>query len=131
MIAVYRKLLPNDRTESAEKCAMRFKAEGYGGKAGLDVNTIALPLAGVLLLNALSFCLMAYDKRCARKGKARVPERTLFLAAACFGALGGVLGMALCRHKTRHWTFRVLFPAFLIVQAALLYALYAAMLRAC
>ncbi len=87
---------------------------------------IILPAAAVLAaLNLLSFGLMAYDKRCAQKGKWRVPEKTLFLSAACFGGLGGVLGMILCRHKTRHWYFKVFFPALLILQIALLAAGYA------
>ena len=79
---------------------------------------IALIVLGIL--NLISFCLMAYDKRCARKGAWRVPERRLFLATACFGGLGGVLGMLLCRHKTKHWYFRVFFPLMLAVQIALL-----------
>ncbi len=79
-----------------------------------------LIIAALAALNLLSFGLMAYDKRCAKKGKWRVPERTLFLAAACFGGLGGVLGMTLCRHKTKHWYFRVFFPLFLIAQIAAL-----------
>ena len=81
-----------------------------------------LGMVAILLavLNVISFSLMAYDKHCARAGKRRVPEKRLFLAAACFGGLGGILGMQLCRHKTKHWTFRVLFPLFLITQIALL-----------
>ena len=79
-------------------------------------------IAAALLavLNLVSFSLMAWDKHCARAGKWRVPEKTLFAAAGCFGALGGVLGMVLCRHKTKHWYFRVFFPVTLAVQAALL-----------
>ncbi len=72
------------------------------------------------MLNALSFGLMAHDKRCAKEGKWRVPEKALFLATACFGGLGGVLGMVLCRHKTRHWYFQVFFPLLLAVQIAAL-----------
>lgn len=75
----------------------------------------------LVILNLVSFSLMAYDKRCAQGGKWRVPEKALFLAAACFGGLGGVLGMTLCRHKTKHWYFRVFFPALLILQAIILY----------
>ena len=75
-------------------------------------------------MNIVSFCLMAYDKRCAKQGKWRVPERTLFLAAACFGGLGGVLGMQLLRHKTQHWYFAVFFPLFLVIQIAALIAGY-------
>ena len=75
----------------------------------------------ILALNAVSFGLMAYDKRCAKRGAWRVPEKTLFLACACFGGLGGVLGMLVCRHKTKHWYFRIGFPLLLAVQAVVLY----------
>ena len=79
-------------------------------------------IAGLVLaaLNLFSFGLMAYDKRRAKAGKWRVPEKTLFIAAACFGALGGVLGMFLCRHKTKHWYFKVFFPVLLAVQIVIL-----------
>ncbi len=74
----------------------------------------------LLITNLFSFGLMWYDKRCARRGKWRVPEATLFLACACFGGVGGVLGMNLLRHKTRHWYFRLFFPLMLIIQIVLL-----------
>lgn len=73
----------------------------------------------LLALNLFSFALMGWDKRCARKGKWRVPEKILFLAAGCFGALGGVLGMYVYRHKTKHWYFRIFFPLMLAAQIAL------------
>lgn len=76
--------------------------------------------AVLAVLNLFSFFLMAYDKSCARKGKWRVPEKRLFLAAGCFGALGGVLGMQLLRHKTKHWYFQVFFPMMLAAQIAIL-----------
>ena len=49
---------------------------------------MTLIIVGALLLvtNLISFSLMAYDKQCARKGKWRVSEKALFIAAACFGA---------------------------------------------
>ena len=77
-------------------------------------------LAFLLLANLTSFFLMAHDKRAARKGRWRVPERTLFFSALLFGGLGGTLGMLLLRHKTRHWYFRFGFPLILLAQAALL-----------
>ena len=79
-------------------------------------------IGGIVLavLNMLSFGLMAYDKRCAKQGKWRVPEKALFLATACFGGLGGVLGMVLCRHNTKHWYFKLFFPLLLAVQIAVL-----------
>jgi uncharacterized membrane protein YsdA (DUF1294 family) len=91
-----------------------------------DLNNFIVPAAAVLLLvlNIISFSAMASDKSCAKKGKRRVPEKVLFLFAACFGGLGGVLGMTLCRHKTQHWYFKLFFPLFLIIQIAVLVFLY-------
>ena len=93
------------------------------------MNMITIIAAALAALNLISFGLMAYDKHCARAGKWRVPEKTLFLAAACFGALGGVLGMQLCRHKTRHWYFRLFFPLMLAAQIALLAVAYEVLLK--
>ena len=81
---------------------------------------IPIIVAILAILNLVSFSLMAVDKRRAQAGKWRIPEKTLFLATACFGGLGGVLGMTLCRHKTKHWYFRVFFPLLLTVQVVLL-----------
>jgi len=78
----------------------------------------------LVLTNLFSFFLMGADKRRAKKGKRRVPEKTLFLAAGCFGALGGVLGMQLFRHKTKHWYFQLFFPLMLVVQAAAVLAAF-------
>jgi len=79
-------------------------------------------IAAVILLitNLTCFLLMKKDKESAKKGKWRVKERTLFISCACFGGLGGVLGMQLLRHKTQHWYFKLFFPVFLILQIALL-----------
>ena len=93
------------------------------------MKAIPIIIAVLAVLNVVSFCLMAYDKRCAKTGKRRIPEKTLFLAAACFGGLGGVLGMTVCRHKTQHWYFKLFFPILLIVQIALLAAAYWFLLR--
>ena len=79
-----------------------------------------LIIAVLVVMNVLSFALMALDKSAAKRGKWRVPEKTLFLVTALFGGLGGVLGMQLCRHKTKHWYFRLFFPLLLIAQIAVL-----------
>ena len=83
-------------------------------------NGMLMSILGVVLIvmNLISFGLMAYDKRCAAKGKWRVPERTLFLVAGLFGAIGGTIGMHLFHHKTNHWNFRAFFPTMKIVQIA-------------
>ncbi len=84
----------------------------------MNTSILIVLTALIAVMNVVSFCLMAFDKRRAQQGKWRVPERTLFLAAACFGGLGGVLGMQLLRHKTKHWYFQVFFPLFLVLQIA-------------
>ena len=76
---------------------------------------------GILaVLNIVSFLLMHSDKQRARKNRRRIPERTLFLSAVLFGALGGTLGMFVFRHKTKHWYFRVFFPVLLLLQAGII-----------
>ena len=85
------------------------------------MKSITIIVTGALLaLNLISFFLMGHDKQCARKNRRRVPEKTLFLSAILFGALGGTLAMFLFRHKTRHWYFRLFFPLMLFLQAAIL-----------
>ena len=87
----------------------------------MNKSTISLAaLAVVVVMNIVAFALMGHDKKCARQGKWRVPEKTLFLVTACFGGLGGVLGMKVFHHKTQHWYFKVFFPVLLIVQIAVL-----------
>ncbi len=70
----------------------------------------------LLIVNLFGFLIMWWDKRCARKGSRRVPERTLFLVALCGGAVGGLGGMYLFRHKTQHWRFTIGLPLILALQ---------------
>ena len=73
-------------------------------------------LAGV---NVVTFALYGIDKYRAKKGRWRIPERTLLLLPLLGGSVGGILGMAAFHHKTRHWYFRVGLPAMFLLQAAL------------
>ena len=87
----------------------------------MDKRTLILvALAFVTVMNVISFVLMGHDKRCARQGNWRVPERRLFLVTACFGGLGGVLGMKVFHHKTQHWYYQIFFPVLLVLQIAML-----------
>ena len=81
-----------------------------------------LILAGALIFttNLICFLLMRYDKQCARNGKKRVPERTLFLSAGLFGAIGGTLAMQIYRHKTKHWDFKTFFSLMMILQIVII-----------
>jgi len=84
----------------------------------MDKKSIILAtLIAFVIMNTAAFVLMGHDKRCARQGKWRVPEKTLFLVMACFGGLGGVLGMKVFHHKTQHWYFKLFSTALLILQS--------------
>ena len=82
-----------------------------------------IPLALLVLMALMSlilFIMMGSDKRRAKAGKRRIPEARLFLFAVVFGAPGGLAGMYLFRHKTRHWYFVAGFWALTLVQIAAL-----------
>lgn len=72
----------------------------------------------LIAVNVLAFVLMGIDKRRAKQNAWRIPEKPLFLPAILGGALGGVAGMRLFHHKTRHWYFKYGFPLLLILQLA-------------
>lgn len=80
-------------------------------------------LALTVVMSIFTFCLFGIDKRRARRGMWRVPERTLLAACALLGAAGGLTGMRAFRHKTRKPRFRYGVPALLALQVALLAAL--------
>jgi uncharacterized membrane protein YsdA (DUF1294 family) len=81
-------------------------------------------LAGEMLMNTTivylswnvaAFCMMALDKNRARKRKMRIRERTIFLCALCFGAIGVLAGMYTFRHKTQHRAFVIGVPVLVII----------------
>jgi len=74
------------------------------------------------IITLITFVLYGADKAKAKKGKWRIPEKTLLLFAAFFGGLGAFLGMKIFRHKTKHTSFKVLVPVFMIIQFILIAA---------
>ena len=88
--------------------------------------------AALGLMNLVTFIVYAYDKHIAQqnRGKRRVPERTLILLSFLGGFLGALLGMFLCRHKTKHAKFLILVPLSVILWAAGIGALIAHLLGA-
>lgn len=70
----------------------------------------------LLVLNVLGFSMMGIDKRRAKKGKWRIPERRLMLCAVFGGSVGALFGMQCFRHKTKHAKFSVGIPVILAVQ---------------
>ena len=71
------------------------------------------------VMSVFLFTMMGLDKAKARRGAWRVSEKTLFVFALLGGAVGGTAGMFLFRHKTKHLSFRLLFPLLAAAQLAL------------
>jgi uncharacterized membrane protein YsdA (DUF1294 family) len=78
----------------------------------------------LLVINLINFLTMGYDKQQAKKGLRRIPEKRLFTYAAVGGALGGWLGMRSWRHKTKHMSFVLGFPALFVVNVICIYGVY-------
>ena len=78
----------------------------------------------LLAVNAAAFLLCGWDKRCAKRGAWRVPERTLFFWALVGGGPGVFACMLLIRHKTLHRIFMLGIPAVMVLQAAILLGIH-------
>lgn len=73
----------------------------------------------LIAINLVTFAVYGADKRRARRGAWRVPEKTLFLLPLLGGSVGALLGMRVFCHKTKHWYFVWGVPAILLAQMAL------------
>ena len=94
-----------------------------GAAASASVGWTVL-LVWLAVINLLTFNVYGADKRRARKGKWRVPEKTLFLLPLLGGSIGALLGMRVFHHKTKHWYFVWGIPAILLAQIALAVWIY-------
>ena len=70
-------------------------------------------------VNVVTFTVYGIDKRKARRGAWRIPEKTLFLLPLLGGSVGALLGMKVFRHKTKHWYFVWGVPIILLAHTAL------------
>ncbi len=82
---------------------------------------VAVVLAG----STVAFLAYGYDKRAARVGATRIPERVLHLLALLGGAPGAWLGQQAFRHKTQKRGFQIAFWLICGVQIGLLIAVIA------
>lgn len=71
-----------------------------------------------IVWNFAGFFMVMMDKRWAKAGEWRIRERTFFIWALVFGAVGILLGMHVFHHKTRHWAFVVGMPILCLVNFA-------------
>ena len=83
-------------------------------------------IAYLLLISVVSVIVCVYDKKISRKNRVelRVPEKRLFFFSLIGGSLAMYLTMLAVRHKTKHFRFMFGIPCIMILQAAILFALF-------
>ena len=69
-----------------------------------------------VVINLFGFFIMWLDKRKAKKGAWRIPEKTLFIITAIGGGIGTTAGMYAFRHKTQKIQFVIGFPFITILE---------------
>lgn len=70
----------------------------------------------LILINAVTFAVYAFDKLRAVRGGFRIRISTLLLLALIGGSLGALIGMYVLRHKTKKVYFTYTVPIMLAVQ---------------
>ncbi len=73
-----------------------------------------------LAINLITFILYGVDKRRAKKGAWRIPEKALLTGTWLLGGVGAWLAMRVFRHKTKHIAFQVSAPVGAVLSVALM-----------
>lgn len=81
-----------------------------------EIFTMQNFLIYLLAINIFGFFIMWLDKRKAKKGAWRIPEKTLFIVTALGGGIGTIAGMYTFRHKTQKIQFVIGFPFITILE---------------
>ena len=69
-----------------------------------------------LIINLIGLLIMYIDKKRAKKGKWRIPEKTIFIVTILGGGIGTITGMYLFRHKTKKIEFTFGLPFITILE---------------
>ena len=81
-----------------------------------EIFTVQNIVIYFIVINLFGFFIMWLDKRKAKKGAWRIPEKTLFIITALGGGIGTIAGMYIFRHKTQKIAFVIGFPAITILE---------------
>ena len=81
-----------------------------------EIFTIQNIVIYFIVINLFGFFIMWLDKRKAKKGAWRIPEKTLFIITAIGGGIGTTAGMYVFRHKTQKVQFVIGFPLITILE---------------
>lgn len=78
----------------------------------------------IIIINLIGFFIMWWDKRQAKIGNWRTPEKTLFMITLLGGGIGTIAGMYKFRHKTKKLKFTIGLPTILISEICVLVYLF-------
>ena len=73
----------------------------------------------ILIINIVSLCMFARDKKKATRKQYRISESRLMKVCFWGGAIGGIIGMNVFHHKTLKRKFTVFIPIFFVLQLIL------------
>lgn len=68
------------------------------------------------VISIMSVIVTIHDKRAAKKGNLRIPERNLMLLSIFGGSVAMYMTMQLIRHKTKHAKFMIGVPVIMVLQ---------------
>ncbi len=91
-----------------------------------DNIVLSIVLAYILIMSVISVVVCIWDKKISKKNRVelRIPEKVLLILSALGGSVAMFICMLLMRHKTKHAKFMVGIPVIMILQAALVFALF-------
>ena len=84
-----------------------------------EIFTVKNIIIYLVTINIIGFLAMLIDKKKAKRGDWRIPEKTLFILTLLGGGIGTIAGMYTFRHKTKKLKFTIGFPTILICEIAL------------
>lgn len=73
----------------------------------------------ILIINICAFSMFGHDKKCAKRKERRISEAKLIKICFFGGAIGGLLGMNVFRHKTLKTKFKIIVPVLFVIQLIL------------
>ena len=91
-----------------------------------DHLILTILLAYIAIISLISIIVCIYDKKISKKNRVelRIPEKTLLILSALGGSVAMFITMLIVRHKTKHVKFMLGIPLIMVVQAAIVFALF-------
>lgn len=87
---------------------------------------LSILIAYVAIISIISIIVCFYDKKISKLNRValRTPEKWLLILSALGGSVAMFLTMLLIRHKTKHVKFMLGIPIIIVIQAAVIFALF-------